>query len=216
MQPLLVRLLVRELTTQTPRVGTGARAGRGGLTAGVWRKTGACRHLAEGTGAGWEGKHAPREGKMQENPFVGSADPTGAAFTDRTELFEADSSNTYVESYGVRGFVINGASVIGPVVCFRTLFARWNLPLTDTDPDAFAPTVDDIRFLQHITQLPDIVLLGTGKRLRHACVDEPIRAFVRDTLKARLEVLDTPNAINTFNVVAAEGRSAVALLRPWR
>ena len=65
MRPLLARCL-RELTTQTPRVSTGARAGRGGLTAGVWRKTGACRHLAEGTGAGWEGKHAPREGKMQE------------------------------------------------------------------------------------------------------------------------------------------------------
>ena len=140
-------------------------------------------------------------------------DPKGDIFTSKTQLFEVDSSNTYIESYGQNGFVINGVECRGPVACFRTVFALWNTTSKDGPLQASA---SDLDFLKLIHPSPEIVILGTGKTIRHAAVDTEARKFVKDTLRARMEILDTPNAINYFNVLAAENRSAVALLAPWR
>ena len=69
--------------------------------------------------------------------------------------------------------------------------------LTDTD------------FAGLLAQAPEIVLLGTGATIRF-----PHPRLTRALSEARvgIEVMDTPAACRTFNILAAEGRSVVAAL----
>ncbi len=54
---------------------------------------------------------------------------------------------------------------------------------------------------------PEVALLGTGPRLRF-----PDARLTRPLIEARigLEVMDTPAACRTFNILAAEGRKVAA------
>ena len=56
---------------------------------------------------------------------------------------------------------------------------------------------------------PEIVLLGTGKTMRF-----PHPRLTRPLIDARigLEVMDTPAACRTFNILAAEGRKVAAAI----
>jgi uncharacterized protein len=56
---------------------------------------------------------------------------------------------------------------------------------------------------------PDVVILGTGKTLRF-----PHPRLTRAITDARigLEVMDTPAACRTFNILAAEGRKVAAAI----
>ena len=56
---------------------------------------------------------------------------------------------------------------------------------------------------------PEVVLFGTGAALRF-----PRPELTRALIDARvgLEVMDTPAACRTYNILAAEGRSVVAAL----
>ncbi|MEJ2653332.1 MAG: Mth938-like domain-containing protein [Gammaproteobacteria bacterium] len=66
---------------------------------------------------------------------------------------------------------------------------------------------------EHIASLaalePEIILLGTGPRLRF-----PDAALMRPTLGRRIgvEVMDTAAACRTFNILSAEGRRVAAAL----
>ena len=56
---------------------------------------------------------------------------------------------------------------------------------------------------------PEVVLLGTGRQLRF-----PDRVLTQPLMRHSigLEVMDTPAACRTYNVLAAEGRSVIASL----
>jgi uncharacterized protein len=60
-----------------------------------------------------------------------------------------------------------------------------------------------------LMRAPEIVLLGTGPRLRF-----PSPAVYASLLKARIgvEVMDTAAACRTYNILAAEGRRVAAAL----
>ena len=60
-----------------------------------------------------------------------------------------------------------------------------------------------------LMRAPEIVLLGTGARLRF-----PAPTLYAGLLKARIgvEVMDTAAACRTFNILAAEGRRVAAAL----
>src|SRR5712671_1496123 len=60
-----------------------------------------------------------------------------------------------------------------------------------------------------LAHAPEIVLLGTGSTLRF-----PDPRLTRALVDARvgLEVMDTPAACRTFNILAGEGRKVVAAL----
>ena len=60
-----------------------------------------------------------------------------------------------------------------------------------------------------LASAPEIVLLGTGPTLRF-----PHPRLTRALTDARigLEVMDTPAACRTFNILAAEGRKVLAAL----
>ena len=91
---------------------------------------------------------------------------------------------------------------------------RENLVLT---PEAvvpeFAPSGFDglveTEFAALLAYEPELVLFGTGATLRF-----PHPELTRALIDARvgLEVMDTPAACRTYNILAAEGRSVVAAL----
>jgi uncharacterized protein len=71
----------------------------------------------------------------------------------------------------------------------------------------------DLLALEHFDTLalraPEIILLGSGRRLRF-----PSPAFYAGLTKARIgvEIMDTPAACRTYNILAAEGRRVAAAL----
>ena len=64
-------------------------------------------------------------------------------------------------------------------------------------------------FAQLLSYKPEVVLFGTGPAIRF-----PHPRLTRALTEARigLEVMDTPAACRTFNILAAEGRGVVAAL----
>jgi len=60
-----------------------------------------------------------------------------------------------------------------------------------------------------LIRAPEIVLLGTGRRQRFPCP-----ALYRGLIAARIgvEVMDTPAACRTYNILASEGRRVAAAL----
>jgi len=75
-------------------------------------------------------------------------------------------------------------------------------------PDDFAALT--VEHLAPLAQLGcDVVLLGTGERQRF-----PAPALLRPLIEARVgaEVMDTPAACRTYNILMAEGRRVAAAL----
>jgi len=70
-------------------------------------------------------------------------------------------------------------------------------PLTEAD------------FAQLLAHAPEIVLLGTGANLRFP---HPRLTHAFAAARVGIEVMDTPAACRTFNILAAEGRKVVAAL----
>lgn len=66
---------------------------------------------------------------------------------------------------------------------------------------------------EHLTTLlayePELILLGTGAQLRFPHVETMARV---QQAGVGLEVMDTPAACRTFNILVAEGRNVVAAL----
>ena len=91
---------------------------------------------------------------------------------------------------------------------------RDNLVLTPSHvapgwaPNGF-DALTEIDFEQLLAQHPELVLLGTGRGIRF-----PHPRLTRALMAARigLEVMDTPAACRTFNILAAEGRQVTAAL----
>ncbi|HEX8986556.1 MAG TPA: Mth938-like domain-containing protein [Rhodocyclaceae bacterium] len=77
----------------------------------------------------------------------------------------------------------------------------------------WGPTNPDLLTAAHLAPLAgigcDVLLLGTGERQRF-----PGPAALRPLLEARIgvEVMDTPAACRTYNILAAEGRKVAAAL----
>jgi uncharacterized protein len=91
---------------------------------------------------------------------------------------------------------------------------RENLVLTpESVATGWAPAgfdgLADGDFVNLLPHKPEIVLFGTGASIRF-----PHPRLTRALTDARIgvEVMDTPAACRTFNILAAEGRSVVAAL----
>ena len=80
--------------------------------------------------------------------------------------------------------------------------------ITDWPPQGFAD-LTDAHFDALIPLAPEIVLLGTGRRLRF-----PPPAATRPLVEANigLEIMDTGAACRTYNILMAEGRRVAAAL----
>lgn len=87
------------------------------------------------------------------------------------------------------------------------------LLLPDRIDPAWGPANADVLTAAHLAPLAgigcDLVLLGTGDRQRF-----PGPAVLRPLIEARIgvEVMDTPAACRTYNILVAEGRKVAAAL----
>lgn len=83
----------------------------------------------------------------------------------------------------------------------NTIVADWpDRPVEQLDADYLSP------ILEH---MPEMVILGSGFRYRFA-PRELTFALARRGIG--LEVMDTPAACRTFNILVAEGRTPAAIL----
>lgn len=105
---------------------------------------------------------------------------------------------TPIDGYGPGFFRIAGAAHSGPLLVLPGDYGAW-AGLPDVHP--FVAAADDI----------DVLFIGTGAEIG------PIPADVRGRLEAAgigVEVMATPSACRTYNVLLSEGRRVGAALMP--
>ena len=107
-----------------------------------------------------------------------------------------------IARHSAEGVVVNGQThTHSVVVAWQGGVTDWGVPHFDALTEA--------HFSALAERQPELVILGTGTRLRF-----PHPSLLR-TLMARgigVESMDTPAACRTYNVLLAEGRSVVAAL----
>lgn len=108
-----------------------------------------------------------------------------------------------IDGYGEGGFRIGGYAHRGGLLLLPRRIAEWT-PADPLTADSFAD------FLAAADEI-DILLVGTGARIA------PIPAAVRAALEAGglgVDVMATPAACRTYNVLLAEERRVAAALTP--
>ncbi len=106
-----------------------------------------------------------------------------------------------INSYGPGHVMVNGERFESSLVV-----------LPDSLVPDWCPGVDGLA-AAHLEQLltlkPEVVMLGTGSRQRF-----PAPAVLRPLIEARIgvEVMSTPAACRTYNILVSEGRRAAAAL----
>lgn len=72
-------------------------------------------------------------------------------------------------------------------------------------------TLDSLALLRLLKPVPDLLVLGCGRRVRRL---PPDLARQLHLMGVRVDALDTANAVATFNVLNQEGRKVVGALLP--
>ena len=121
---------------------------------------------------------------------------------DAMKLHADHASFSSIQSYGPGWIQVNGQRwANGVVLAPEQEPAAWSATrFDDLTPEDFA------QLLQH---RPEVVLFGSGERLRHV---RP--ALLRALFDARvgIETMGTAAACRTYNILAQEGRRVVAAL----
>lgn len=117
------------------------------------------------------------------------------------KLVQEKSPLNQFTTYSVDSVSINGVAKSGSLIVTRDAIHPWR-------PAGF----DDLQradFAAILAQQPELVLLGTGSRIRF-----PSPALTRDLIDAGIgvEVMDVGALCRTFNALVGEGRKAVALV----
>jgi uncharacterized protein len=102
------------------------------------------------------------------------------------------------DGYGPGFFRIGGEAVMGAVLLHPAGLRRWG-GLGDAAP------------LTALSGAVDVILLGTGREVAHA--PTPLREAV-EAEGLGLEVMNTPAACRTYNVLVGEGRRVAAAVLP--
>ena len=119
----------------------------------------------------------------------------------KIEREQAEGKNTFT-GYGEGYVEVNRARhTASLVVAPQRLVTDW--PATSVD----ALTADHLAAIVELA--PEIVLLGTGATFRFP---EPARLAPLHKLGVGVEVMDTPAACRTYNILLGEGRNVVAAL----
>ena len=109
-----------------------------------------------------------------------------------------------VDEYGIGSFVLRGVTVRGSVLVFPTFALKWNVDR----PEQISP--QSLVALQLLHPRPEFLLLGLG----NGRILPPDVFMALRQMRIPFEVADTPTALNTFNVLNAEGRLVCAGLLP--
>jgi uncharacterized protein len=122
-------------------------------------------------------------------------------FRVKIERDQAEGKNLFT-GYGEGYVAVNGTRYTASlVVSGRRIVADWPAPsIADLQADHLAAILE----LE-----PEVLLLGTGARFTF-----PSQALLAPVYKAGIgvEVMDTPAACRTYNILLGEGRDVVAAL----
>jgi len=121
------------------------------------------------------------------------------------KLHKESRSGTYhIDAYDAEFFVINDTRVSGSVVVTpHQLLRDWSPErVDDLDAESLYPVLE---------LAPEVVLLGTGRTQRFP--DPSLFAMLAEH-HVGMEVMDTPAACRTYNILVADGRTVAAILFP--
>jgi uncharacterized protein len=108
-----------------------------------------------------------------------------------------------IDSYGNGGFRFAGMSHIGSVIAMPTGIQSWNVKLPSRiDVNSLTPVLAEMERI-------DILLIGTGEQALPQ--NAPFARALRE-MGIHVDVMDTPAAARTYNVLFDEGRRVAAAL----
>ncbi|XP_062074672.1 uncharacterized protein LOC133778683 [Humulus lupulus] len=110
------------------------------------------------------------------------------------------------QRYTDTGFTVNGVDYEGSLLSVGNLLMSW------TPKNLSQITPDSLSIFKIVRPIPEILILGCGRNI--VPVDPELRRFIRST-GMKLEVLDSRNAISTYNILNEEGRIVAAALIPY-
>jgi uncharacterized protein len=120
-----------------------------------------------------------------------------------TETPQVPADRKLVQSYHAGGFTISGVRHVGSALVFPDRVLSWPVQaMPELDLEGFEP-------LRASGPAPDILVVGSGARF---ALFPPA---LREALKgwgAVVEVMDTPAACRTYNLLLAEERRVAAAL----
>ncbi len=103
-----------------------------------------------------------------------------------------------IDGYGPGFFRVGQQVLEGPILVTQERAIQWG-------------GLDDIAALEALSGAVDVIFLGMGADIAHAPAD--LRARL-DAIGLGAEVMNTPAACRTYNVLLSEGRRVAAALLP--
>ena len=118
------------------------------------------------------------------------------------DLMGAGGSSV-IDTYTERGFVVGGVEHRGSVFLYQDMTLLWKVK------DIAEVTQASLTAAHALRPPPDLLIVGCGARI--GALPRETAEFFRDGETA-VEVLDTPNAVATYNILVQEGRSVAAAM----
>ncbi|KPP60404.1 NADH dehydrogenase-like [Scleropages formosus] len=110
-----------------------------------------------------------------------------------------------VQSYGPRGFTVDGNRAVGPCALLPPAILQWNVGSYEDI------SVDSLSLFHLLEPRIELLVLGTGAHVER--LKPEVLAFLK-TKGIAVEIQDTPNACATFNFLSGERRVVAAGLIP--
>lgn len=108
-----------------------------------------------------------------------------------------------IDSYGNGGFRFAGMSHVGSVIAMPTGIQSWQVKLPSRiDVNSLTPILAELEQI-------DLLLIGTGEQALPQ--NSPFARALR-SMGLNVDVMDTPAAARTYNVLFDEGRRVAAAL----
>ncbi|CAB03226.2 NADH dehydrogenase [ubiquinone] 1 alpha subcomplex assembly factor 3 [Caenorhabditis elegans] len=133
--------------------------------------------------------------------------------TDRSRISMLSTEMLEAKQIGVRGLscygfrLLDGTFLYGPIALFPKTALSWRVPT----PEDITPR--SLALFAALEPKIDILVLGVGDKKNIDKVRASVAPFLREH-KIGLEIMDTEDAIATFNFLNAEGRYVGAALYP--
>ncbi len=107
-----------------------------------------------------------------------------------------------IDSYGGGGFRLNGEFHEGALIISPSMVVRWEISAAPLNADDFVALIAESDNI-------DVLLVGMGEEIA------PLPRAVREAIECAgigVEVMSTPSACRTYNILLAEDRRVAAAL----
>ena len=117
-------------------------------------------------------------------------------------------SSQVIQSYGETGYKVSGEMFLKGVIITSEQSFEWIGKSVDELKKS------DFHFLKDLPFSPDVILLGTGKKMSFPPSDVRFH-FESNTELPPIEAMDSGAACRTYNTLLADGRLVVACFLPY-